>query len=386
MYLDNNATTPLAEEVKKEMADSAGIFGNASSMHKDGMLSRNLLEKARQKVSSGLGCSPDELIFTGCGTESDNIAIQGFLRGTDKKHIITSKIEHPAVLNVFKYLHNNGYEVTYLDVDEYGAVDPELLAGALRKDTALVSIMTANNEIGTIQPVKEISERIREYSKDIVFHTDAVQGFGKTDIDVKKMGVDMMSVSAHKINGPKGVGALFIRKGVKIKPVFIGGHHERGLRPGTENVQGIAGFGKAVEIAMAGMKEKNEKTGRLRDKLKEGIIRSIPNIKINGHPETVLPNTLNVSFRDVEGESIIMMLDMEGISVSTGSACTSGTLEASHVLLSIGLDHASAQGSVRFSLGVYNNEQEIGYVLEKLPGIISRLRDMSPLAKKSECK
>jgi cysteine desulfurase len=379
VYFDNNATTPVLDGVKKEVSRVMDIFANPSSLHGMGTDARSIIDLSRKTLSGSIGCEPEEIIFTSGGTESNNIAIQGFLKTSKKKHIITSKIEHHAVLNVFQYLSKNGYEVSWMAPDEDGIISAESVRHTLRPDTAFVSIMTANNEIGTIQPISEISKVIKEYSKEIVFHTDAVQALGKIDFDVKKMGVDMLSVSAHKINGPKGIGALYIRKGLKIKPVYFGGKHERSLRPGTENTHGIAGFGKAVESGFSGLDEKYEYVKKLRDLLRDGIEKSISNIKINGHREKVLPNTLNVSFRNVEGESIMMMLDMEGICVSTGSACSSGSLEPSHVLTSMGLDPADAQGSIRFSLGHFNTTEEVEYVLEKLPPVIERLRKMSPL-------
>jgi cysteine desulfurase len=379
IYLDNNATTPINPEVKEVIAENLEIYGNPSSLHDHGVKARNAIETSRELISQVLGCKADEIYFTSGGSESNNIAIQGYLKTTGKKHIITSKIEHPAVLSVFKYLEKNGYSVSWIDVDENGRIDADDVASALTEDTAFVSIMSANNETGTIQPIKEIVAKIKEFSADIVFHTDAVQGFGKINIDVKDLNVDMLSISAHKINGPKGVGALYIRKGIKIKPIYLGGHHERGIRPGTENVSGIAGLGKAAEIAGRDIDKNSTYLNNLKARLKNGIANNIKNVKVNGHEEYALPNTLNVSFRNIEGEAIIMMLDMEGISVSSGSACSSGTLEASHVLLAMGIDHATAQGSIRFSLGRYNTEDEIDYVVEKLPPVVNRLREMSPL-------
>lgn len=349
------------------------------------MKARNIVEKARRQVSESLGCDADEVIFTSGGTESNNIAIQGYLKFAKKKHIITSKIEHHAVLNVLKNFQKNGYEVRWIDVDKYGVVKVDEVIRALKDDTAFISIMMANNEVGTVQPIKEIVKRVKEYSQKIIIHTDAVQAFGKVHFNVKDIGVDMLSISAHKINGPKGVGALYIRKGLKIKKLFFGGHHERGLRAGTENVAGIAGFGVASKEAIGNLKENNIKLWKLRDRLQKGIEENIKNIKINSPSvsSSSLSNTLNISFRNVEGESIIMMLDMEGIAVSTGSACTSGTLEPSHVLLAMGVDAATSQGSIRFSLSKYNTSEEIDYVIEKLPPIIERLRKMSPLEKET---
>ncbi|MFC2061932.1 cysteine desulfurase family protein [Elusimicrobiota bacterium] len=379
VYLDNNATTPLAEEVRKEMDEVQDSFGNPSSLHQFGVTARNIIDTARSRVSSALGCEVNEVVFTSGGTESDNLAIQGFLKSSKKKHIITSKVEHHAVLNLFKYLEKNGYTVSWIDVDEYGCIDPQEVVAELKDDTALVSIMMANNETGTIYPLKDITGKVKDFSSDIIVHTDAVQAFGKMALDVKDIGVDMMSVSAHKINGPKGMGALYIKKRTKVTQLVFGGHHEKGIRPGTENVAGIAGLGKAAEMAVKDMDKKNGKLLELKNKLKKGIESNIKNVKVNGHPERCLANTLNISFENVEGESIIMMLDMEGVGVSTGSACTSGTLESSHVLGAMGVDPVMSQGSIRFSLGKYNTEQEIDYVIEKLPPVIERLRKMSPL-------
>jgi cysteine desulfurase len=379
VYLDNNATTPLAPEVALEMKDSMENFGNPSSLHGFGAKAKNILETARRRVAASLRCDPDEIVFTSGGTESDNLAIQGYLRSSKKKHIITSKTEHHAVLNVFKHLEGTGYRVSWIGTDRDGIIDPDDVAGELTGDTAIVSIMLANNEMGAVQPVKEIAARIKEHDPDIMFHTDAVQGFGKIKFNVRELGADLLSISAHKINGPKGAGALCIRKGVRMKPVCFGGHHERGIRPGTEDVCGIAGLGKAAELTGNNIDSNIEKLLNLRNRLMQGIQENIENIKVNGSLDNIIPNTLNVSFKNIEGESIIMMLDMQGIAVSTGSACTSGSLEPSHVLTAMGVDPATAQGSIRFSLGKYNTEQEIDYVIEKLPPIAQRLREMSPL-------
>ncbi len=379
VYLDNNATTPLSDPVKKKINESFELYGNPSSFHSLGVKARNVIEIARGKIAAAIGSDAKEVLFTSCGTESDNIAIQGLLKSTKKKHIVSSKIEHPAVLNVIKYFEASGYDVSWVDVDRYGRVNPEDVAVLIRPDTAIVSIMMANNEIGTIQPIKEITDKVKEVSKDVIIHTDAVQAFGKVKFKVRELGVDMLSISSHKVNGPKGVGALYIRKGLKISPILYGGHHEKGIKPGTENILGIVGFGEAASQAVENIEYKIGKIRELKERLKNGINRSVDNIEINGHPDEVLSNTLNVSFKGIEGESIIMMLDMEGICVATGSACSSGRLEPSHVLMSMGLDPAVAQGSVRFSLGDYNTLEEIDYVVEKLPPIIERLREISPL-------
>ncbi len=383
VYFDNNATTPLSSLVRKEMERAADNYGNPSSIHSFGVQARNIVEKSRRKIASALNCEADDIIFTSGGTESDNLAIFGTLsnlkKKTDKKHIITSRIEHHAVLNVFKYLEKNGYEVSWLDVDEYGSVNPEDVKKALRETTIFVSIMLANNEVGVIEPLKKITSLIKEKNPDIVVHTDSVQAFGKINCNVQNLGVDLLTISAHKINGPKGVGALYIRKGLKINKIVFGGHHERGIRPGTENVISIAGFGMAAELAQKEFDENNKKLQYLKDRLMAGIEKNIKNIKVNSHSEKCLSNTLNISFNNVEGEGIIMMLDMEGIAVSSGSACTSGSLETSHVMVAMRVNPVSAQGSIRFSLGKNNTSEEIDYVIEKLPPIIERLRKMSPL-------
>ncbi|MFH0840144.1 MAG: cysteine desulfurase NifS [Candidatus Omnitrophota bacterium] len=386
IYLDHNATTPVDPEVLKKMLPYFGEeYGNASSLHSFGRYAREAVENARLQVARLIGpVEPVDIVFTGGGTESDNFAVKGAAYALKDKgrHMITSKIEHHAVINACEFLSKNGYEVTYLDVDEYGLVDMEALKSAIRKDTILVSIMFANNEVGTIEPVKEIAKVARE--KGILFHTDAVQALGKIDIDVESLGIDLLSVSAHKIYGPKGVGALYMNKKAKLTPLMHGGHHERNRRAGTENVPGIVGFGKACELAAGNMKAEMKRIEVLRDRLWQGIIKSIEDVKLNGHPTLGLPNTLNVSFKYVEGESVLLNLDLRGIAASSGSACTSGSLEPSHVLKAMGVEPATAQGSVRFSLGSENTEAEIEIVVKELPPIIKKLRDMSPLYKGSE--
>ncbi len=379
VYLDNNATTPVAPEVMDEMAGAMKIFGNPSSLHQFGVRARHIVEEARSRLAAALGCSEEEIIFTSGGTESDNLAIRGALKNTEKRHIITSAVEHHAVHNTFNELGKQGYELSRIGVDSNGVLVAGELERALREDTALVSVMLANNETGAVQPVREIVPLIRETSPGAVIHTDAVQAFGKLDFNVKDLGVDLLSVSAHKINGPKGAGALYIRKGVKVKHLVSGGHHERNIRPGTENVAGIAGLGKAAELAVPLKAGVIEKMKSLKQRLIEGVREKVDNIRVNGDPENTLCNTVNISFNNVEGESVIMMLDMEGIAVSTGSACTSGSLEPSHVLKAMGVDPVAAQGSIRFSMGKYTTEEEIEYLLEQLPPVILRLRKMSPL-------
>ncbi|MEA3489629.1 MAG: cysteine desulfurase NifS [Candidatus Omnitrophota bacterium] len=381
VYLDANATTITHPEVIREMLPFFDrIYGNASSVHRFGREARKHLERARVKVAALVHAdSPEEIVFTSEGTESDNFAIKGVAAAEkDKgKHIITSSVEHHAVLNTCKYLEKKGFEVTYLDVDGYGVVDLDQLRDAIREDTILISIMAANNETGTIMPIEEIGAVAA--GKGVVFHTDAVQLAGKIPFDVNNAGAQLVSLSGHKINGPKGVGALYIRKGTKIEKCQHGGHHEMNYRAGTENVPAIVGFGKASEIALERGVGNYDKVRLLRDKLYDRIKAEISHVRLNGHPEKRLPNTLNVSFEYLEGESVILSLDLEGIAVSTGSACTSGNLEPSHVLKSMGVEPLFAQGSVRFSLDVFNTEQDIEYVMGKLPPIIERLRKMSPV-------
>ena len=385
VYLDNNATTRMREEVLEAMLPFyKEAYGNASSVHQFGRAARRAIDEARARVAALLGvASAEEVIFTSGGTESDNYAIKGVAHALKAKgnHIITSATEHHAVLNTCKFLEKEGCNVTYLGVDRYGLVNLDELKKAITDKTILITIMYANNETGTIEPIKEIGDIAKE--RKICFHTDAVQAVGKVDFSVKDMNIDLLSTSAHKIYGPKGIGALYIRKGTKITPQIFGGHHEMGKRAGTENVAGIVGLGKAAELA------KNEiaKEGgikELRDYLYKGIMSKIEDVRLNGHPEKRLPNTLNASFTYLEGESIILNLDMEGIAASTGSACTSGTLEPSHVLSAMGVDAVNTQGSVRFSLGRDNTKEDIDYVKAVLPPIIKRLRAMSPLYEKKQ--
>jgi len=383
IYLDHNATTPVDPDAAKAMTPYFGeFFGNASSIHQFGREAKKALEEARGKVASLIGAGdPDEVVFTGGGTEADNFAVKGVAHALRKKgnHIITSSIEHHAVESPCKFLEKNGYSVTYLPVDCYGTVDLDALKGAITDKTILVSVMYANNEVGTIEPVKEIVNIAKE--KGVCVHTDAVQAAGKIPINVKELGVDLASFSGHKFYGPKGIGALYIRKGTKITPMQLGGHHEKKRRAGTQNVPGAVGMGKAAEIAGRDMAGEAERIRGLRDKLQRGIEDGVKETRLNGHPTERLPNTVNISFEYLEGESIILNLDMAGISVSTGSACTSGSLEPSHVLMAMGVPAVTAQGSIRFSLGRINKSEEIDYLLEKLPPIIDRLRKMSPLYK-----
>lgn len=384
VYLDNNATTRMREDVLEAMMPFyEDTYGNASSIHQFGRAARVAVDKARQEVAGLLGAAtPEEIIFTSGGTEADNFAIKGACAALKNKgnHIITSAIEHSAVLNTCKALEKEGYKVTYLPVDEYGSVSPEDVGKAITDKTILISIMYANNEVGTIEPVNEIGAIAKE--RGVYFHTDAVQALGKIRFDVKSMPVDLLSISGHKIYGPKGVGAIYIRKSTKISAIMHGGHQEMGKRAGTENVPGLVGLGKAAELAKNELTQESERLRGLRDYLCEEIARNIPDTRLNGNPEKRLPNTANIGFKYLEGESIMLNLDMEGIAVSTGSACTSGTLEPSHVLTAMGVDAADAQGSIRFSLGLDNTKEDIDYVVSALSPIIQRLRDMSPLYEK----
>ena len=380
VYLDNAATTPVRKEVLDEMMPYfMDKFGNASSVHGFGREARLAVDKAREKVAKAINAPVGEIYFTSGGTESDNIAIKGIADAYKNKgrHIITTAIEHHAVLHSCEYLEKLGYEVTYLSPDENGIVSAEKVREAIREDTILITVMFANNEIGTIQPIAEIGEIA--HSKGIIFHTDAVQAVGSVPIDVDQMKIDLLSMSAHKFNGPKGVGALYVRKGVRFTPLTHGGAQEKGKRPGTDNTPGIVGMGKAIELATAEMEEKSKKLSGLRDRLMDGILEKIPYTRVNGDRTNRLPGNANVSIEFVEGESLLLSLDLKGIAASSGSACTSGSLDPSHVLLAIGLSHEVAHGSLRFSIGYMNTQEEIDYVLQELVPIVERLRAMSPL-------
>ncbi len=384
VYMDNNATTRTRPEVFEAMRPYfSEIYGNASSIHQFGRLARTAVDGARQKVAALIGAaSPEEIIFTSGGTEADNFAIRGVLAALKAKgnHIITSAIEHQAVLNTCKSLAKEGYKVTFVGVDSDGVIKLDELKKAITDKTVLITVMHANNEVGTIEPIEEITAIAKE--RGVCFHTDAVQSTGKIPLDLKKSTIDLLSMSGHKLYGPKGIGALYIRKGTKITPQMIGGHHEMGKRAGTENTPGIVGLGKACELAAGELKSESAKLTGLRDYFYKAITSKIDDVRLNGHPTKRLPGTLNVGFKYLEGESIILNLDMERIGVSTGSACTSGSLEPSHVLTAMGIDPADTQGSVRFSLGRDNTKEDVDYVITVLPPIIKRLRDMSPLYNK----
>ena len=380
IYFDNAATTPVRKEVLETvMPFFSEYYGNASSVYNIARIGKKAVEDARKKVADAFNADVNEIFFTAGGSEADNWAIKGVAEALSNKgkHIITTNVEHHAVLHTCQYLEKKGFEVTYLPVDEYGLVSAEQVEKAIKDDTILISIMFANNEIGTVMPVKEIGEVARR--KGVYFHTDAVQAAGHIKIDVKDMNIDLMSISGHKLGAPKGVGALFVRKGVKIEAFIHGGAQERRKRAGTENIPGIVGLGKALELAVSEMDEEAERLAGLRDKLIKGILENIPYSRLNGHPEKRLPGNCNVSFEFIEGESMLLFLDMKGIYASSGSACTSGSLDPSHVLLAIGLPHEKAHGSLRISLGKENTQEDIDILLSELPPIVERLRAMSPL-------
>lgn len=380
VYLDNAATTALSPKVLEQMMPYlTTIYGNTSSPHSFGQEARKGVDHARDQVAKALNALPEEIIFTGCGTESDNTVLFGVAERYAKKgnHIITTNVEHHAILHTCETLEKRGVEVTYLPVDENGMVTGEQVANAITDKTILVSIMFANNEVGTIMPIAEIGKVCRE--RGVLFHTDAVQAVGHVPIDVKAMNIDMLSLSAHKFHGPKGVGALYMKKGIRLPSYVMGGAQERNRRAGTENVAGIVGLGAAIALATQTLEESAARMTRLRDKLIAGIAQRIPEVKLNGHPTMRLPNNVNYSIKYIEGESILLMLDMNGIAASSGSACTSGSLDPSHVLLALGLSHEVAHGSVRLTLSDETTEEDIDYVLDVLPKVAERLRAMSPL-------
>lgn len=380
IYFDNAATTPVRKEVVDAMLPYfTENFGNPSSVYQIAQINKKAVDDSRETIAKAIGAQANEIFFTSGGSEADNWAIKGIALAHKNKgnHIITSKIEHHAVLHTCEFLEKNGFEVTYLDVDENGMVHPEAVEAAIKETTILISIMYANNEIGTINPIKEIGAIAKAHK--IPFHTDAVQAIGQVRIDVKDENIDLLSLSGHKINGPKGMGVLYIRRGLKIENLIHGGAQERGRRAGTENVAGIVGLAKAMEIAYTDFDAKIEKMTALRDKLIKGLLDRIPYTRLNGHPTMRLANNSNIGVEYVEGESLLLLLDMNGISGSSGSACTSGSLDPSHVLLAIGVPHERAHGSIRFTLGAQNTEEEIDKVIEVMPGIVQRMRDMSPL-------
>lgn len=389
VYVDNAATTQVDPDVAEKVIPCfTSVFGNASSIHTAGRKAKELLDTAREQVANALGAEPGEIYFTAGGSESDNWAIKGVAHKFAKKgkHLITTAIEHHAVLHSMKSLEKEGFEVTYLPVDSDGFVTAEQVEKAIRPDTILVSVMFANNEIGSVEPIAEIGDVCKKHG--VLFHTDAVQAVAHIKIDVKAMNIDMLSLSGHKFNAPKGVGALYIRKGITIPNLIDGGQQERGKRAGTENIPAIVGMGYAIEVATRELDERMSRVRKMRDRLRDELMRRIPYAKLNT-PENSLPGTLNISFQYIEGESILLMLDMNGICASSGSACTSGSLDPSHVLLAIGLPHEIAHGSVRMSIDHNNTEEEIDHIIDTLPKIIQRLRDMSPLwervADKKQC-
>jgi len=380
VYLDYAATTPVHPDVLKAMIPYlTDAFGNPSSLYSYGGEAKGAIEEARVKVADLIGAQDEEIVFTGSGTEADNFAIKGVAFANESKgnHIITSSIEHHAVTETCKFLERRGFSVTYLPVDEYGLVDPHDVKKALTGKTILISVIHANNEMGTIEPIAEIGKVAKEAG--VYFHTDAVQTVGHIPVDANELGVDLLSISAHKLYGPKGVGALYIRKGTKLIPFLHGGEQERRRRASTENVAGIVGLGTAAELARQEMDEEVQRLTRLRNRLIKGLLERIDHVRLNGHPQKRLPNNINVSIDFVEGESMLLNLDLEGICASTGSACSSSSLEPSHVLLAMGLAHEQAHGSLRFTLGKWTTEEEIGQVLEVLPRIVAKLRAMSPL-------
>ena len=384
VYLDNNATTAVAGEVLEQMRPFfCEEYGNPSSIHTFGGKIGKLLDESREQVAELIGADASEIVFTSCGTESDSTAIRGTLESyPGKRHIISTRVEHPAVRGLCQHLSQQGYRVTELSVDKEGLLDLAELREALSPDTALVSIMWANNETGVLFPIEQIAEIVK--SAGAVLHTDAVQAAGKETIDMSKVPVDLLSISGHKLHGPKGIGVLYIRRGTRVAPLLVGGHQEHGRRAGTENVPYIIGLGKACELAGEAFKDERGRVRKLRDRLEEALLGNCPGAKINGHKKNRLVNTTSISFEYVEGEAILLLLDRLGICASSGSACTSGSLEPSHVLRAMGVPFTSAHGSIRFSLSRYNSEQDIDFVIEHMPGIIEKLRDISPFGRDKE--
>ena len=381
IYVDNNATTRVAPEVFEEMTPYfTELYGNPSSMHFFGGQVQQKVEKARERVAGLLGARPQEIIFTSCGTESDNAAIMSALQcNPEKRHVLTTRVEHPAVKNLVAHLKREGYRVTELPVDRHGLLSMEEVSRTMTEDTAIVSVMWANNETGVLFPVEEIATLAK--SRGVIFHTDAVQAVGKIPINMAESQIDMLSLSGHKLHAPKGIGVLYVRRGTRFAPFVIGGHQEEGRRGGTENVPYIIGLGKACELVATNLEEKNLRVKSLRDKLEDGLLETIGNSIINGDREQRLPNTSSISFEYVEGESILLKLSDKGICASSGSACTSGSLEPSHVLRAMGVPFTAAHGSIRFSLSSYNTKEEIDYILEVMPPIIEKLREISPFWK-----
>ena len=378
IYFDNNATTKVAEEVLEEIKPFfCELYGNPSSMHTFGGQIGIKIRQAREQIAALLGCEPSEIIFTAGGTESDNTAIMGTLAAApNKRKIITSRVEHPAVLTVCRELENRGYTVVELSVDKQGRLDLTELENQIDDDTAVVTIMYANNETGVVFPIERIAEMVA--GKGVVFHTDAVQAIGKIPLNLSESNIDLLSLSGHKLHAPKGVGILYVRKGTRLSPYMLGGHQEAGRRAGTENVPGIIGLGKACELAAKNLEEENSKVKYLRDKLEDAMLQNCPGSRLNGDKDNRLPNTTNISFEYIEGEAILLMLDKHGICASSGSACTSGSLEPSHVLRAMGVPFTAAHGSIRFSLSRYNTEKEVDYTIEKMPEIVNKLRELSP--------
>jgi cysteine desulfurase len=379
IYFDNNATTPLAPEVFEQMrAYMLEDYGNASSIHWFGQRAKAGIEKAREQVARLLNARATEIVFTSGGTESDNAAILGIVEAArgERKHVVTSTIEHPAVLSTAKLLEKRGVDVSFVRVGSSGVIDPDDVTRSLRPETVLISVMHANNELGTIQPLEEIGRLARE--RDIYFHTDAVQSAGKIPVDVNLLAVDLLALSAHKLNGPKGVGALYVRRGTILRPFMHGGHHERDRRAGTENVAGIVGLGAAAEIARAHLAEEATRLAALRDRLEAGILAQVPFVTRNGDPSRRVPGTSNLTFDFIEGEGFVIAMDLRGIACSTGSACSSGSVEPSHVLTAIGLKPEQARASIRFSLGRFNTEEDVDAALHLLPAVVEQLRSLSP--------
>ncbi len=381
VYMDNNATTRVADEVIEEMTPYLGqLYGNPSSMHSFGGQVGKKISQARERIASLLGCAPEEIIFTSCGTESDNAAVKGTLdMANNKRTVITTRVEHPAVLSSCREMERHGYNIVEISVDKNGRLNLDELENSLDEDTAIVSVMYANNETGTVFPIERIASMAK--SKGIVFHTDAVQVVGKIPINLAELPIDLLSLSGHKLHAPKGVGVLYVRKGTRLAPFMLGGHQESGRRAGTENVPSIIAMGKACQLAGENIDDENTRIRKLRDKLEKGLLATCPGSMVNGDTQNRLPNTANISFEYIEGEAILLMLNRFGICASSGSACTSGSLEPSHVLRAMGVPFTAAHGSIRFSLSRYSTEDQVDFVIEKTAPIVNRLRELSPFVK-----